>query len=155
MTASKLIDAATSKLLDVTRDNYHCCCIYAGELPLNSLVPWMFVKQHDALSMGVGRGAMGAWAPPGFWNFQPKKVDFLVLSGKKQFHYFWPPLTKILPTPVAPSRHATIPHDALASVKVTFYNSVKWSSWCEALNLVQMYRSGLLHWEWVVCFRKS
>jgi len=23
----------------VTRDNYHCCCVYAGELALNSLVP--------------------------------------------------------------------------------------------------------------------
>jgi len=33
----------------VTRDNYHCC-IYAGELALNSLVPWMFVKHYDLLS---------------------------------------------------------------------------------------------------------
>jgi len=33
----------------VTRDNYHCCCIYTGELALNSLVPWMFVKYYDPL----------------------------------------------------------------------------------------------------------
>ena len=34
---------------DVTRDNYHCCCIYAGELTLNSLVLWMLVKHYDPL----------------------------------------------------------------------------------------------------------
>ena len=34
---------------DVTRDNYHCCCIYAGELALNSLVLWMLVKHYDPL----------------------------------------------------------------------------------------------------------
>ena len=33
----------------VTRDNYHCC-IFAGKLALNSLVPWMFVIHHDRLS---------------------------------------------------------------------------------------------------------
>ena len=38
----------------VARDNYHCCCcIYAGELALNSLVPWMFVKHHYLLSRYV------------------------------------------------------------------------------------------------------
>jgi len=30
--------------------NCHCCCIYAVELALNSLAPWMFVKHHDLFS---------------------------------------------------------------------------------------------------------
>jgi len=58
---------------------------------------------HQFTIMGVGR-----WAP-GFWKFQQKKVLFLVLSGKIEFHHFWfpleksrsaPPLKKIFPTPM-------------------------------------------------------
>ena len=30
-----------------------------------------------------------------------KKVVFLISSGKNQIYHFWPPLEKILPTPMA------------------------------------------------------
>jgi len=44
------------------------------------------------LCMGVERGSRGAF-PPGFWNFQEKKVIFLVLRGKKtHFATLAPPL---------------------------------------------------------------
>ena len=54
-------------------------------------------------------GQWGHWPP---WNlkFLAKKVVFLVLSGKKNFTPFGPPLKKILKNPLVPplEKHFTI-----------------------------------------------
>jgi len=70
------------------------------------------------LCMGVGRGSRGAF-PPGFWNFQEKKVIFLVLRGKKHILPLWPPPYKNFEkNPNAPSPGKN-PSDAQVSVSVS------------------------------------
>ena len=61
-----------------------------------SLRPANFSSNRN-VAMGVGRGAHGGTkTPPGFWNYEQKKVVFSISREKNKFHHFWPPLEKIL-----------------------------------------------------------
>jgi len=60
--------------------------------------------------IGVGKEGRGCIGSPWSLKFLAKKVVFLVLSGKKNFTTFGPPLEKILKNPLVPplEKHFTI-----------------------------------------------
>ena len=52
-------------------------------------------RSRYVVVMSVGRRGAGGLGPPWIWNFQQKKVVFLVLSGKNQISSLLAPHGKI------------------------------------------------------------
>ena len=71
---------------------------------------WVWVYESVFWAMGVGRGLAGGTLPPP-WIFKclPKKVVFLVSSGKNQISPLLPPLEKCRKNPLVASLEKIFP----------------------------------------------